>query len=148
LASGRERIFSFKDLSIAHKLEIGLGMKAGSDKVDKAADDLGIEVNGWKVGSIFGDSVFYHGDWLKRVAAAKFGIYGNNSVEAMYPFATKDADGATLDGSKNKYTITFATNQLPPVAAFWSITMYDPKTQHLIENPINRYLINSAMLPT
>ena len=31
--------------------------------------------------------------------------------------------------------------------AFWSVTMYDGKTQFLIENPINRYLINSPMLP-
>ena len=31
--------------------------------------------------------------------------------------------------------------------AFWSVTMYDGKTQLLIENPINRYLINSPMLP-
>jgi hypothetical protein len=36
---------------------------------------------------------------------------------------------------------------LPPVNAFWSITMYDGKTQFLIKNPINRYLINSPMLP-
>jgi hypothetical protein len=144
---GPGKTFDFKDLSLAHKLEIGLGMKEGSEKVDKAADGLGTGVNNWKVGSIFGDRAFYNGDWLKRAAAAKFGIFGNDAVEAMYPFVTKDAEGATLDGSKNKYTISFAANQLPPVDAFWSTTMYDPKTQHLIENPINRYLLNSEMLP-
>lgn len=37
---------------------------------------------------------------------------------------------------------------MPPVSAFWSITMYDGKTQLLIETPINRYLINSPMLPS
>src|SRR5439155_14584 len=37
--------------------------------------------------------------------------------------------------------------QQPPVNSFWSLTMYDGKTQFLIENPINRYLINSPMLP-
>ncbi len=52
-----------------------------------------------------------------------------------------------LDGSKHNYTLTFAAGQLPPVNAFWSVTMYDGKTQLLIENPINRYLINSPMLP-
>jgi hypothetical protein len=55
-------------------------------------------------------------------------------------------DGTELDGSKHKYTLTFAKGQLPPVHAFWSVTMYDGKTQLLIENPINRYLINSPML--
>jgi hypothetical protein len=65
----------------------------------------------------------------------------------MYPFVTKTAEGETLDPSAHKYTITFAANQFSPVEAFWSITMYDPKTQHLIKNPIDRYLLNSAMLP-
>lgn len=54
---------------------------------------------------------------------------------------------ASLDGSKHSYTITFAKSQFPPVNAFWSITMYDGKSQLLIENPINRYLIKSPMLP-
>ena len=57
-----------------------------------------------------------------------------------------DSSGQTLDGSKHQYTITFPAGQLPPVNAFWSVTMYDGKTQLLIENPINRYLINSPML--
>jgi hypothetical protein len=58
-----------------------------------------------------------------------------------------DATGETLDGSKHKYTITFPAGQLPPVKSFWSVTIYDGKSQLLIKNPINRYLINSAMLP-
>jgi hypothetical protein len=56
------------------------------------------------------------------------------------------ANGDELDGSKHKYTLTFAKDQFPPVNAFWSVTMYDGKSQLLIRNPINRYLINSAML--
>src|SRR5206468_11423199 len=85
---------------------------------------------------------------LKRAVAAKAGIYGNNPAEATYPLTRVDADGQTLDGSKHNYTLTFAPGQEPPVNAFWSITMYDGKSQLLIENPINRYLINSPMLPT
>ena len=59
----------------------------------------------------------------------------------------KDSEGEKPDCSKNKYTLTFPKGKLPPVNAFWSVTMYDGKTQLLIENPINRYLINSPMLP-
>ena len=55
--------------------------------------------------------------------------------------------GETLDGSKHNYTITFPAGQLPPVNSFWSVTMYDGKSQLLIKNPIDRYLINSPMLP-
>ena len=57
------------------------------------------------------------------------------------------AEGEVLDGSKHNYTLTFAADEFPPVNAFWSVTMYDGKTQLLIENPINRYLVNSPMLP-
>ena len=57
-----------------------------------------------------------------------------------------DSTGQTIDTSKHNYTLTFGKDQLPPVNAFWSVTMYDGKTQLLIENPINRYLINSPML--
>jgi hypothetical protein len=59
----------------------------------------------------------------------------------------EDVTGQPLDGSKHNYTLTFPAGQFPPVNAFWSVTMYDGKTQLLIENPINRYLINSPMLP-
>ena len=59
-----------------------------------------------------------------------------------------DGDAKPLDGSKHAYTITFAPGQLPPVNSFWSITMYDGKTQLLIENPIGRHLVNSPMLPS
>ena len=84
---------------------------------------------------------------IQEAAAALAGIYGNDEVEAMYPIAFKDIKGAKLDGSKSDYTITFPPGELPPVNAFWSVTMYDGKTQLLVANPINRYLINSPMLP-
>jgi hypothetical protein len=144
---GAGKSFSFKDLSLEHKLEVGLGMKDGEKKVEEKVASLGKEINGWRIASSFGDRDFFHGDWLLRAAAAKAGIYGNDAVEAMYPMTRKDVNGKTLDGSKHNYTLTFPAGQLPPVNAFWSVTMYDGKTQLLIKNPIDRYLINSPMLP-
>ena len=145
---GPGKTFNFKDLPLEQKLEVGLGMKEGEKKVDEAVANAGKAINGWRVSSLFGDSAFFNGDWLKRAAGAKGGIYGNNAAEAMYPARRTDSDGQTLDGSQHNYTLTFPAGQLPPVNAFWSLTMYDGKTQLLIENPINRYLINSPMLPT
>jgi hypothetical protein len=144
---GPGKTFNFKDLSLEDKLEIGLGMKEGERKVDEAVANAGKGINGWRISSLFGDSTFFNGDWLKRAAGAKGGIYGNDAVEAMYPATRADSDGQTLDGSQHNYTLTFLPGQLPPVNAFWSLTMYDGKTQLLIENPINRYLVNSPMLP-
>jgi len=133
-------------LSETQKGELALGVKEGFDAVSKRADNIGKNINNWQVGAAQGDRSFYKGDYLLLAAAAKAGIYGNDPEEAMYPLTTKDGTGAQLDASKHNYTLTFAKGDLPPVNAFWSVTMYDGKSQLLIENPINRYLINSPML--
>ena len=99
-------------------------------------------MNGWRVGAAFGNRAFYNGDFTLRAAAAMAGIYGNDEAEAMYPMIKG------LDAATDSFTLTFAPGQLPPVNAFWSVTMYDGKTQLLVDNPINRYLINSTMLPS
>ncbi|GJE62805.1 DUF1254 domain-containing protein [Methylobacterium trifolii] len=145
---GPGKTFKFQDLPLEAKIEIGLGMKQGQDKVEAALTKAGTVINGWNVSGLFGDSQHFDGDWLMRAAAAQGGIYGNSPEEAMYPFTRTDSSGKTLDGATNNYTITFAADHLPPVDAFWSITMYDGKTQLLIENPIDRYLINTPMMDT
>jgi hypothetical protein len=145
IGPGKE--FSFKDLSLAHKAELLIGMKQGSEKVDQYLATQVLPVNGWGLSDPFGDRAFFNGDWLKRAASAKAGIYGNDVIEAAYPMTRNDVTGAELDGSKGNYTLTFPAGELPPVNAFWSVTMYDGKTQLLIKNPIDRYLINSPMLP-
>jgi hypothetical protein len=144
---GPGKRFNFKDLSLEHKVAILLAMKEGETKIDGLLAKSLKEINGWKIGSAFGDRAFYNGNWLLRAADAKAGIYGNDAAEAMYPMTKALPDGTELDGSKHRYTLTFAKGQLPPVNAFWSVTMYDGRTQLLIKNPINRYLINSPMLP-
>jgi hypothetical protein len=136
-----------KNLSPEQKAAVGQGMKEGEQKVEDGVKHLGTKINGWNIASITGDRAFFNGDWLKRAEAAKAGIYGNDAVEAMYPLTTALPNGEPLDGSKHNYTLTFAAGQFPPVNAFWSVTMYDGKSQLLIKNPINRYLINSPMLP-
>jgi hypothetical protein len=135
-------------LSEAQKAELGVGVNEGFDAINKRVADLGETINGWQVGAEQGYRSFYKGDYLLLAAAAKAGIYGNDPEEAMYPLTRKDGLGAELDGSKHNYTLTFAEGELPPVNAFWSVTMYDGKTQLLVKNPINRYLINSPMLPS
>jgi len=144
---GAGKSFDFHELPLGHRLEVGLGMKQGDKKIDEYLASYPKDVNGWKLASWFGDRAFFNGNWLLRAAGAKGGIYGNDAVEATYPLTRVDADGQTLDGSDANYTLTFAKGEYPPVNAFWSVTMYDGKTQLLIKNPIDRYLINSPMLP-
>ncbi len=135
------------EISVEIKTAIGEGIKAAFAKIEKTAESVGTTVNGWQIGSAAGSREFYGGNWALRAAAAKLGIYGNSEAEAVYPFTRNDQNGILLDGSKHDYQMTFAPGQLPPVNAFWSITMYDGATQLLIDNPISRYLINSPMSP-
>ena len=144
---GPGKTFDFKDLSLEHEAEVVLGMKEGDKKIDEYVASGPKDINGWKIGSWFGDRDFFHGNWLLRAAGAKAGIYGNDAAEATYPMTRTLPDGEPLDASKHNYTLTFAKGQYPPVNAFWSVTMYDGKTQLLVDNPINRYLVNSPMLP-
>ncbi|MDI4659084.1 DUF1254 domain-containing protein [Xanthobacter autotrophicus] len=144
---GPGKSFDFKTLSLEDKAEVLLGLKEGQRKVTEAVAAFGTNFNGWRVGSIAGDADFFKQDWLLRAVGAQAGIYGNDAVEATYPMTRLDTDGQTLDGSKHNYTLTFPADGLPPVNAFWSVTMYDGANQLLIQNPIDRYLINSPMLP-
>ena len=134
-------------MSLEHKLEVGKGIEAGYKKIEAAREGLGKNVNGWRISAAGGDRAFYHGDYTKRAAIALAGIFANDAEEATYPMTFSDATGEKLDGSAQAYTLTFAAGELPPVNAFWSVTMYDGKTQLLVANPIHRYLINSPMLP-
>ena len=97
-------------------------------------------------GDMFGSREYLKNNYLYRMAGAVLGIYGNSKQEAMYSGYFIDADSKKLDGA-NKYTVHFASGQLPPVNAFWSLTMYDLPQSLLVANPINRYLINLPMLP-
>jgi hypothetical protein len=96
-------------------------------------------------GDVFGTREFMKNNYLYRWLAT-IGIWGNSKQEAMYPVYRVDADGQKLSGA-NRYTLSFAAGKLPPVNAFWSLTMYELPGSWLVANPINRYLINSPMLP-
>lgn len=94
----------------------------------------------------FGTREFLKNNYLYRMTSAALGIYGNSKEEALYPAYYTDSQGQRLSGA-NRYTVKFEAGKLPPANAFWSITMYDLPASLLVANPINRYLINSPMLP-
>lgn len=106
------------------------------------------ELNTGKVTSadLFGTHAELGDNYLYRMAGSVLGIYGNVAKEALYPVIANDSAGAPLTGGNN-YTLRFAPGQLPPVHSFWSITMYRMPQSLLVTNPIDRYLINSPMLP-
>lgn len=118
--------------------------------IDVRADMAALQekVNANEVGSwdVFGTRAFLKNNYLYRFAGAKLGLYGNSREEAMYPTYFTDAEGEPLDASGKNYALHFERGQLPPANAFWSLTMYDGKTQLLVANPLDRYLLNSIMI--
>jgi hypothetical protein len=97
-------------------------------------------------GDLFGTRAYLKNNYMARMAGAIMGIYGNSKEEALYPLYSVDAEGKPLEGT-HRYTLRFAPGELPPVQAFWSLTMYELPASLLVANPINRFLINSPMLP-
>ena len=95
----------------------------------------------------FGSREFLNDDYLARMSAAALGIYGNSKAEAIYPVYFVDDAKRPLSG-ENGYELRFAPGQLPPVNAFWSLTLYELPSSLLSANRLNRYLINSPMLPS
>jgi hypothetical protein len=83
---------------------------------------------------------------LQRTVAAVLGLYGNSGEEAVYPAYLNDDDGRPFDAAQGNYELKFSAGELPSVDAFWSLSMYDGVTQLFIDNPLDRYLVSSAML--
>jgi hypothetical protein len=142
---GAGKTIDFSKLSPEVKTAIEQGM---ADAWKEFEDFQRAEINTGKVtsGDLLGTRDYLKNNYLYRMAAAVLGIYGNSKNEAMYPAYAIDADGKKLDGA-NRYAVRFAPGQLPPVNAFWSLTMYELPQSLLVANPLNRYLLNSPMLP-
>jgi hypothetical protein len=118
------------------------GMADGQEEIDARRASLG-----GKSDQLFGTRAFLNNDYVTRAVGTQVGIGANSREEALYPIYEADADRQPLDGAAANYRLRFAPGAFPPVKAFWSLTMYDKQTQLLVANPIDRYLINSPMLP-
>ena len=81
----------------------------------------------------------YGTDYATRALVAILGLGSNLAEDAVYPITRVDADGAKLTGA-NRYRLHFDAGDLPPVHAFWSVTMYSTQ-QFLVKNPIGRYAL-------
>jgi len=127
--------------------------KAYTDGMSEAwvsyEDFIKTKVNTGEVvsGQVFGTREHLQNNYMYRMTGAQMGIWGNSKDEAIYPVYKLDSNGKPLDASKNNYTIRFEKGQLPPANAFWSMTMYNLPESLLVANKLNRYLINSPMLP-
>ena len=91
-------------------------------------------VNGWS--TILETMGTWGNAYLRRCMMAMFGLGANPPEESIYPNALTDSSGQALDGHSH-YSVHFPADGLPPVRAFWSLTVYDAKG-FPVPNEINR----------
>ena len=113
--------------------------KTALDKIGANQKSLGTVVAGWQITKGLG---VYGTDYMKRAVVAAFGWPANLQEDAVYPYTTVDANGDKLTGA-NKYTLTFAKGQLPPVNGFWSFTMYMiDQGWWFVPNKLNKFTVS------
>lgn len=131
LGVGAGKTFSMQEFSPDVRKAIEEGVADGVKLMNETP--RGKNVNGWRIALDLGR---YGTRYAYRAGWTFYGVGGNLAEDAVYPFGETQADGRPFDGAK-KYELRFSKEQISPVNAFWSITLYD-KDSFLVPNPINR----------
>jgi len=135
------RTFDISTLDPAVRKGLDGTVQTAVAKVGAEAKEIGTPANGWRLMPM--TLADFGTDYDVRAEVALFGIGANLAKDAVYPTAFVDGDGQPLTGA-NRYLLHFDKGSLPPVNAFWSLTMYDAQS-FLAANPINRYNIAGWM---
>ena len=139
---GQANAFDHRVMSTHETEAIERGVSNALEKISQKVKEIGKQTNGWRsLVDSHGSRKVMAGRYLINAAGAMVGLYGNDKEEAANFSAFVDEEGHDLDATEQDYIIRFDRDQLPPVNAFWSITMYRPPEILLVENPINRYSI-------
>lgn len=110
------------------------GAAAARQAMQAKVPKLAPLVNGWQVAV---ETMGVYGNYyLKRATLAMVGLGSNPPEDAVYPLAFVDGDGKPLNG-EHDYVLHFEQQELPPVGAFWSVTLYDQEGFQ-VPNPLNR----------
>jgi hypothetical protein len=135
IAAGKP--FSPEGFDTGQRDEIAAGWSAALHDVMTSVGTMGTRVNGW---TILKDNVGVYGNaYLQRALVALFGLGANPPEDAVYPLLIADADGDPITGDHD-YVLHFDAGNLPPAAAFWSVTMYDAEG-YQVANEIDRFAI-------
>ncbi len=129
--------FDYSSASLDVQVALNRSIVDGFYLMEKESLTIGTVVNNWKINR---DCIGVYGNnYLKRAITAWRGLGANQPTDAIYPIASSDEDGTQLNG-ENNYTLHFKLDEIPPVNAFWSLTMYDTNG-FPVDNQIDRYAI-------
>ena len=129
--------FDFEGVSPAIKAGLQSATTDGLKLMQDKLPTLATIKNGWQLNT---ETMGVYGNYyLKRAIVAMIGLGANQPEDAVYPLNVSDADGKPMVGDNN-YVLHFAKSELPPVGAFWSVTMYDAEGFQAA-NKLNRFAI-------
>ena len=135
------RSFDFAKLDPAVQKALGSAPADAQALMKWKVPTLARVVNYWSMNT---DTMGVYGNYyLKRAIVTQIGLGANLPEDAIYPLNLGDETGHALSGA-NKYVLHFDKSQLPPVNAFWSVTLYDSEGFQ-VANSINRFAVSSWM---
>jgi len=129
--------FDLENATPVIKRAIEQAPASGLKSLNAKLPTLAPVVNGWQMNTT--TMGVYGNYYLKRSIIAMIGLGANLPEDAIYPLNLADSNGKPMDGT-NRYVLRFKKSDLPPVDAFWSITMYDVDGFQ-VANPLNRFAI-------
>lgn len=129
--------FDFPSASRAIQAALERAIVDGLQLMRDTFPTLAPVINGWQMNT---ETMGAYGNfYMKRAIVAMMGLGANQPEDAIYPLAIGDADGNPLEGGK-RYVLHFSQAELPPVDAFWSVTMYDD-VGYQVANELDRFAI-------
>lgn len=131
--------FALAQLSPDLRAAVEAGHASALAAITGSGLGAGASRNGWR--TAVSDIGTYGNAYGARAVIAFGGLGANPPEDAIYPSTFVDMSGQRLD-SAARYVIRFPKGALPPVNAFWSLTLYNGD-QYLAANPANRYAIES-----
>jgi hypothetical protein len=137
----RGKIFDIDKLDPTTKAALQTAPEDGLREIAWKVSTLARVANGWSMNT---DTMGVYGNYyLKRALVAQFGLGANLPEDAIYPLNLADDTGKPLDGS-SAYVLHFTKDALPPVDAFWSVTLYDADGFQ-VANRLDRFALSSWM---
>ena len=137
----RGKSFDFDSADPVVKKAIEQAPRTAQELMGWKTPRLAAVENYWSMNT---DTMGVYGNYyLKRAIVTQVGLGANQPEDAVYPLNVGDKDGKPLDGTNN-YTIHFEKDEIPPVNAFWSVTLYDPQG-YQVPNALNRFALSNWM---
>ena len=133
--------FDANVLDAARRAQLDGGVRDARALLDRYDAPAVPHVNGWRWTANTGR---FGTDYLYRAFIAQTLLAANLPEDAVYPETGVDTNGAPLNGER-RYALHFASGQLPPAKAFWSLTLYSPD-HYLVPNALNRYTLRDTNL--